>query len=125
MIGYAGPINEHPEFSPDARIGLLDEHFLIPMPPLATVVRKWAHYQRIIARDARSTDLASWWHEELPHRWREVRWLTWRTWKAHRTEPRPRMPLRYDLARVGFHVAGAASSGIGAASGRFAGRARS
>lgn len=118
VMGYAGPINEHPEFAPGAEIGLLDEHFLIPMPPLPAVVRKWAHYQRIIARDAKDAGVGSWWHEDLPGRWREIKWLAWRTWKTHRAEPAPHMPLRYDLARIGFHLAGAVSSGVGAVAGR-------
>lgn len=117
VTGYAGPINERPEFAAGAPIGSLDADFLIPMPPLATVLRKWIHYQRIIVRGGRATELRVWWRNELPARWREVRWLAWRTWKAHRAEPGPRMPLRYDLARVGFHAAALVASGVGAAAG--------
>ena len=96
VVGYSGPINENPEFAPGARIDVLDEYLLIPMPPLSTVLCKWARYQRIVARDARDTDFASWWRTDLPEQWRATKWLAWRTWRSHRSEPGPRLPLRYD-----------------------------
>ncbi len=114
VTGYLGPINERPEFAEGVPVRDLDESFLIPMPPLRAVLRKWARYQRIVLADGRHRSPAEWWREERPRRWREVRWLAWRVWKSRRAEPGPHMPLRYDVARVGFHLAGMVSSGLGA-----------
>jgi glycosyltransferase involved in cell wall biosynthesis len=104
VTGYHGPINEHPIFEDDAEIARIEAEFLIPMPPLRTVLRKWVRYQRIIARDgygAAGNDSLGKLREDV----RVVKWLAWRIWKTHREEPGPHMPLRYDLARVGFHLA--------------------
>ncbi|MDW3178957.1 MAG: glycosyltransferase [Acidimicrobiia bacterium] len=104
VTGYHGPINEHPMFNDDAEVADIAGEFLIPLPPLRTVLRKWVRYQRIIARDSYAdavTDPITQFRQDL----RVTRWLAWRIWKTHRVEPGPHMPMRYDLSRVGFHLA--------------------
>lgn len=121
VTGYRGPINERPEFAADATIGDLAGEFMIPLPPFRSVLRKWAHYQRIVFDDARTSARPA---EviDASERARVIRWLAWRTWRSRRSEPGPHMPLRYELGRVGFHIAGLLSASAGAAVGRLAGR---
>ncbi len=118
VVGYKGPINESPEFADNAEIGRLDEDFLIPMPALRAVLRKWARYQRIIFRDSASQGEPIRSVVDARSRWRVTRWLAWRIWKSRRSEPGPHMPLRYEFSRVGFHAASLASATAGALSGR-------
>jgi len=116
VTGYSGPINEHPEFDDDAIIERIDGEFLMPMPPLRRVLRKWARYQRIVATNAFSSgnsDSAPSATELLRSELRVTKWLAWRIWKTHSCEEGPHMPTRYDSARVVFHLT-MALNGFGA-----------
>jgi glycosyltransferase involved in cell wall biosynthesis len=101
LDGFRGVINEQGVLAEGYVVRDLDATFLIPLPPLRTVARKWARYVRVLADEARARE-ADWTDRQVAVRRSSIRWVA-RGWADARRRGSPnRMPARYEAARVGF-----------------------
>ena len=110
--GYSGVIDEQPMVGPGTATVDLRDGFVIDLLPLRRQLQKWARYQRLIYDESRRLE-ADERHHRMARRWRDARWLAWRTWKVRRGRLPDPMPLRYEAARVGFALVAAVSLAAG------------
>ncbi len=98
-IRYSSPVHEEVDLGATPVEGLRGV-LLLPQPLVRRNVLKWGRYLMIEARQARGRGMRRWWRDDGRVYARRVRYLSWRYTKVLRSGRRPRLPLRYELARV-------------------------
>lgn len=103
LQGFQGFINEQGVLAPGYIVANLDAAFLIPLPPLRTVARKWMRYVGVLAREARQQG-PEWTARQIVIRRSSIRWVSEAWVSARRRRSPHRVPARYEVGRLGFAV---------------------
>lgn len=104
LEGFRGFINEQGALKPGYVCCDLHAGFLIPLPPLRSVLRKWARYLRVHFAEAREQEPEVTARQAAARR-SAIRWVA-KAWVDTRRRGHPhRMPARYEAARLAFTCA--------------------
>lgn len=102
ISGYDGIVHDVPVARGGWATASLDAAQLVPLPPLRELVRRWHKYLKLEEIKHADLDRAGWVANLLRPSLRVVRWYLYRLVKVH-ARPRPAtIPLRYDVARIGY-----------------------